>query len=217
MGAETSKEKFLRLYPGGFSDPKYLRCERNYKLEAHDNWDELLNKEEFDGLLEERQYVEICRRVVQIEAKTKILLSPYEKAALHDGVRAEKAAELVACGLFDLVYGDDDFQLRFEEFSRDLYSWPRGQTSPAKWTIATLFPFIALPKQHIFLKPEVTKACAKRRRFSLNYKTEPNWLTYTCFLRLAAVIAEEVADLTPRDMIDIQSYIWVTEFQGNAP
>jgi hypothetical protein len=216
MAGETAKDKFLRFYPKGFNDPEYLRCERDYKVEAHAKWCELLNQEEFDRLLEEKQFLEICRRAVQIEAKTN-LLARFEKSALHDAVKVERAAELAAVGLFDLVYGDDDFQVRFEEFATDLRSWPTRQTSPFKWTIATIFPFLALPKQHIFLKPEVTNAAAKRRHFSLNYKPEVNWLTYSCLLRLAAVLAEEVADLYPRDIIDIQSYLWVTEFSGHAP
>jgi O-acetyl-ADP-ribose deacetylase (regulator of RNase III) len=51
-----------------------------------------------------------------------------------------------------------------------------------KWTIATVFPFLAHSQTHIFLKPEVTQAAAKRRGFSLNYKPELNWLTYSCLL-----------------------------------
>lgn len=213
MAGETPKEKFRRFYPGGFSDPKYLRQERDYKFEAHEKWRELLSREEFERLLDEQQYPEICRRAVHVEGKTKAMLSRYEKAALHDGFRGELAAK----GLFDLVYGDDGFQKRFEEFAKDLDSLPRKATSPAKWTIATLFPFVAHPGQHIFLKPEVTQAAARRRRFSLNYRSEPNWLTYSCLLRFAEDLAAEVADLKPRDMIDIQSYIWVTEYGGHAP
>lgn len=212
MAAETPKDKFLRLCPGGFSDPKFLKDERSYKLDAHEKWNELLNREEFNRLLEKEQYQEICRRAVQIEGKTRLMLSRFEKSALHDALREENAATMIAWGLFDLVYGEDNFQKRFEEFSTDLGSLRIKQTSPVTWTIATVFPFLALPEQHIFLKPKVTQAAAKRRRFSLNYKPELNWLTYSCLLRFAEVLAEEVADLNPRDMIDIQSYIWVTEF-----
>ena len=74
-----------------------------------------------------------------------------------------------------------------------------------------------MPELYIFLKPNVTQAAAKRSAFTLNYKSEPNWLTYSSLLRLAEVLAEEVADLGPRDMIDIQSYTWVTEFRDHAP
>ena len=154
---------------------------------------------------------------MRVESKTKFMLSRYEKAALHDAVQGEKPAKLFAYGLYDLVYGEDDFATRFVEFAEDLAKLPENQTSPLKWPIATIFPFLADPTANIFLKPRVTQAAAKRRRFSLNYKSVLNWTTYSCMLRFAEVLKEEVADLNLSDMIDIQSYIWVTEFWKKKP
>ncbi len=214
---ETPRDKFLRLCPGGFSDPLYLRYERDYKWAAHEAWHELLNEPEFDRLLTEEKYGEVCRRAVRIEGKTRFMLTRYEKAALHDGVKEAKPAKLFANGLYDLVYGEDDFETRFQEFAKDLEHLPERQTSPVKWTVLTMFPFLAHPTEHIFLKPQVTKSAAKRRHFWLNYRPELNWTTYSCLLRFAEVLRKEVADLEPRDMIDIQSYIWVTEFWKKTP
>ena len=210
MAVETPKERFLRFCPGGFSDHLFLN--QDYKVAAHEMWCDLLNETEFNRLLELEQDEEICRRALCVEAKVGLLLSQYENAALHDAVQGAASAQLFANGLFDLIYGKDDFQNRFEEFGKDLASLPQKKTSPVKWTIATIFPFLAQPKTHIFLKPKVTQEAARRRGFSLNYRAELNWLTYSCLLRFADVRAEEVADLNPRDMIDIQSYIWVTEY-----
>lgn len=212
MTVESPKEKFLRLCPGGFNDPRYLKDERNCKWVAHEMWCELLNQEEFARLLAEDHYHEICRRVLKVEAKTKFMLSQFEKSALHHAIKGDLFAGLMAESLFDLVYGDDDFEKRLVEFATDLSLLPKKQTHPAKWTIATIFPFLAHPQTHIFLKPEVTQAAAKRRGFTLNYTPELNWLTYSSLLDFSEVLAKEVADLHPRDMIDIQSYIWVTEF-----
>ena len=213
---ETPKEKFLRFCPGGFSDPVYLKHERNYNWAAHEAWNELLNQDEFDRLLSNEEYDEIARRAMRVEATTRMLLSRFEKSALHDAVKG-KAAKLFSHGLFDLIYGSNDFNERFEEFVLDLGSLPDKQTSPLKWPIATIFPFIALPQDHIFLKPNVSKDAASRRKVSLNYKSHPNWMTYSSLLELTKVIRSEVADLNPRDMIDIQSYIWVTESWKRNP
>ena len=217
MSVETPRDRFLRFCPGGFTDPSFLRLERDYKWAAHETWCELLNEPEFDRLLTEENYEEICRRAVKIEGKTKFMLTRYEKAALHDGVKGEKPAKLFANGLYDLVYGKDDFETRFQEFAKDLEHLPERQTSPVKWTIITMFPFLADPAKHMFLKPQVTKLAAKRRHFSLNYRPELSWLTYSCLLRFADVLWQEVADLKPRDMLDIQSYIWVTESWKRTP
>ncbi len=145
MIGEPPKEKFLRLYPGGFSDPTYLRQERNYKLNAHEKWLELLNREEFDRLLDEEQYDEICRRALQVEAQTKFMLAAFEKVALRDAVKGVRAATLASAGLFELVYGEGDFQTRFEEFVLDLGSlpgnkrlWSNGRSQPS-------FPMLQCP------------------------------------------------------------------------
>ena len=58
MATETPKDRFLHLYHRGFSDPLYLKQERNYKMDAHKLWTKLLNAEVFDGLLEAEQYRE---------------------------------------------------------------------------------------------------------------------------------------------------------------
>jgi hypothetical protein len=114
---ETPMQRFLRFCPGGFSDPVYLKYERNYKWAAHEAWEELLNEDEFDRLLSEEDYTEIARRAMRIESKTRTLLSRFEKSALHDAVKGDKAARLFSHGLFDLVYGSSEFKERFEEFA----------------------------------------------------------------------------------------------------
>ncbi|HMF55805.1 MAG TPA: hypothetical protein VK619_05565 [Pyrinomonadaceae bacterium] len=37
----------------------------------------------------------------------------------------------------------------------------------------------------------------------------PNWETYANFLEFAEAVRRDLRDLRPRDMIDIQSFMWV--------
>jgi hypothetical protein len=60
------------------------------------------------------------------------------------------------------------------------------------------------------MKPRVTRAIAELCDFELNYKPEPNWLTYKSLLEFAAMLKELLKDLEPRDYIDVQSFIWST-------
>jgi hypothetical protein len=41
------------------------------------------------------------------------------------------------------------------------------------------------------------------------YRPRPAWETYASRLAFAARIRRDLRDLRPRDMIDIQSFIWV--------
>ncbi len=108
------------------------------------------------------------------------------------------------------LYGDQPLQVRFEQFASMLY-----KISAAKWPIATYFLFLSDPGAQVFVKPEVTKSAAEVLGIDINYKPELNWLTYSQVLRLAEairlkLIKEGQADLIPRDMVDVQSFIWVT-------
>jgi ABC-type polysaccharide/polyol phosphate transport system ATPase subunit len=60
----------------------------------------------------------------------------------------------------------------------------------------------------MFLKPGVTLEAAKRLAFQINYRSEPNWLTYRKLLMLADILFEKLAKYKPQDFIDIQSFIW---------
>jgi len=197
------KAAFLRLYPKGFSDPKYLYEERDYKVDASRHLQTLLNRSIASGLIEDGKYDEFCKIASSIVNETNLIF-PNEKMDLRDGLKEEGANRKFAVSLFDLLYGDDSFESRFEAFSQTLF-----EMNAPKWTTATYFPFLAFPEEHMFLKPVVTQKAAEACDFELNYRSELNWLTYSSLLRFASCIREVVADLNPRDMIDLQSFIWV--------
>jgi hypothetical protein len=202
------RKKFLRYFPGGFRDEKYLNWERNYKWEAHEAWENVLNKYAFLELIEGERYNEIAKLAVNIETKTNLLFS-FEKMALRDAVKLERGAKLFALGLYQYVYGAGDFQDRFENFAETLERLPRKQTRVRTWPLQTVFGFIADPKKHIFLKPRVTQIAAEKYGFDFHYSSKPNWETYQSLLNFAKQVKKDNADLKPKDMIDLQSFIWV--------
>jgi hypothetical protein len=61
----------------------------------------------------------------------------------------------------------------------------------------------------MYLKPTVTKVAAEAYGFDFHYSSRPSWETYGSLLDFAKTVRKDVADLKPRDMIDIQSFIWV--------
>ncbi|OGH56976.1 MAG: hypothetical protein A3G34_07130 [Candidatus Lindowbacteria bacterium RIFCSPLOWO2_12_FULL_62_27] len=211
LTAPAAMQKFRNIFKDGFDAPSYTSKERDYKWTAHCLWNDSLNREEYTRLLSNEEWEEIVVRALAVEAKTN-LLSPYEKMPLRDALKTSAAAKTFCRGLYDLIYGDDGFENRFDRFTGTLEALPQPKSSTVKWPIQTFFPFIAMPGNHLFLKPEVTNQAAERRGYQLNYKSEPNWLTYSCLLKFARIVKDELvsAGLNPRDMIDIQSYIWVT-------
>ena len=86
---------------------------------------------------------------------------------------------------------------------------PRRQTRVLTWPVLTVFPFIAQPSLHMYLKPIVTRVAADAYDFPFEYAPRPTWHTYARLLEFAARVRRDVRDLRPRDLIDIQSFIWV--------
>src|SRR5689334_14360296 len=92
-GPEGSRRKFLKFFPGGFRDGKYVAWEREYKWNAHLRWEDELNQSAMRALIASRGYQEVARRAVTIESRTNLLFS-FEKMALRDAVKPAAGAKL---------------------------------------------------------------------------------------------------------------------------
>jgi hypothetical protein len=207
-GAQKCRRKFLRFFPKGFHDATYIDWERDYKWQAHERWESTLSRDQFNHLLRSRQYTEASRRAIALESRTNLLFS-FEKMALRDAVRSPAGAQAFATGLFEWIYSDGNDRAKFERWVETVESLPRKQTRVLTWPLVTVFGFIALPAEHFFLKPMVTRLAARRYGYEFRYQSRPNWDTYSDLLTFADVVRSDLQDLRPRDMIDIQSFLWV--------
>ena len=209
-GAKRCRRKFLEYFPDGFHDADYLEFERDYKVETHRRWEEALNAREFRSLLAAGAHAEIAARAVRVEQRSRhSMIFSFEKMALRDAVRTPAGARAFATGLFDLLHGRGSLQRRFERWIAVVAGLPRRQTRVLTWPLVTVFGFIARPDAHIFLKPNVTRVAAKAYGFDFEYKSKPNWATYQSLLDFASTVRRDTTDLRPKDMIDLQGFIWV--------
>ena len=207
-GAARARRKFLTYFPGGFADETYIDWERDYKWAAHERWQESLEQAAHRRLLADGAYEEIAGIAVRIESRTNLLFS-FEKMALRDAIRTKAGARIFAEGLYDYLWGRGSDETRFERWCDAVASLPRRQTRVLTWPLVTVFGFIARPDTHIFLKPNVTRFAAEAYGFDFRYGSKPNWDTYQSLLDFANTIRRDTSDLRPRDMIDLQGFIWV--------
>lgn len=196
FGYEGARLRFLHWFAGGFRSPAYLRDERDYKLAAK-------------AKLEKTAPVEVAAtgtghgEAVLAAYRATSLLYPVEKTRLQGLLRGSDADAFVrAAARFALGEGKSALKA-MEKLLR-----PHDD---AKWTVVTYLPFLWRPEEHIFLKPEVTKDFASRVQHQLehSYSAELDYDVYEDLLDLAASIRASMSDLEPRDMIDIQSVIWI--------
>ena len=206
-------EKFCKIFPAGFNDKLYMIDkevgERQYKWEAHLRYDELLGKNQFKKLLSSGDIDECTRRILSVESKTN-LLSIFEKAAFRDAMKVKNSALKYLSSLFELLNKgpqEDACNTYFKTIT-DLPA-EVGKSRVSTWPVATVIPYLAKPDTFMFLKPDVTKECANRLNFNLCYNATPNWLTYHKLLLMCDTLMNQLRALGAKDMIDLQSFIWV--------
>jgi len=202
------REKFLKKFPEGFNDPQYLEQVREKKWKAHEMFQLLLNRKEFERLLVEEDYQSIAKNAIIVEADARLLL-PSEKTALKDLSKSVATAKTFATGLFNSLYSNLNVKERFEKFRETLSSFPKKQKQLVTWPMQTAFTFLGNPEHHIFLKPAVTRAAAKSYGFDFFFEPRPNWNTYQSVFSFANQVKEDISDLNPKDFIDLQYFMQV--------
>jgi hypothetical protein len=207
-GAARCRRKFLRIFPGGYRDATYVDWERDYKWQAHLRWEAALAEPLFRRAIQRGAFDDIARTATSIESRTNLLFS-FEKMALRDALRPPAGARAFAEGLYALLHGDGPLDVRFEAWRDVVAALPRRQTRVLTWPVLTIFPFIAQPKIHLYLKPTVTRVAAEAYGFDFRYRSQPGFETYRSLLDFGRRVRADTRDLKPRDQIDIQSFIWV--------
>jgi hypothetical protein len=207
--ARQCRTKFLEYFPDGFRDETYVDTERDYKWQAHRRWQaEIAPALQSRRPLSRASCVELARQIVRVEARTNLLFS-FEKMALRDALADPVGATVFVTGLRAWLEGTERVDERFASWCDALDSLPRRQTRVATWPVATVFGFLAKPRTHMFLKPNVIRRAAQAYGYPFEYASRPDPKTYGALLDFAKVVRRDLSAWRPRDMIDIQSFLWV--------
>jgi hypothetical protein len=195
FGFKGAKARFLHFFPNGFGSSGYAGEERDYKLAAKARLDAIA------PLAEAVQAAGFGDAVLAVFQATN-LVSPFEKMRVKDALRGPHADTFVRAAA-RFAAGEITALADMERALRP--------SDSAKWTVATYLPFLWRPEAHMFLKPEVTKDFAERvgHGFATAYQARLDPAVYRSLLDLVAHTEAEIADLAPRDRIDVQSFIWV--------
>ena len=89
----------------------------------------------------------------------------------------------------------------------------------ATWPVLTYLPFLWRPEAHLFLKPTAMRDFARcvGHPFQHDYDPTPGIAAYASLLDLARRTEAELADLRPRDRLDVQGFVWVVGTYGPVP
>lgn len=194
-GFGGARNRFRRFFPNGFQCEDFCSGERDYKVAAKSKLDQTV------PLADATSGSGFGERVLSVFQATN-LLSPFEKAHLQDVLRGPSSDAFIRAAA-RFATGDKSALIEMEHALKPYDS--------AKWTAVTYLPFLWRPETHMFLKPEVTVDFAVRvgHRFASDYEPRLGINVYDSLLDLAAKTVNELAELEPRDRIDVQSFIWV--------
>ena len=174
------RRKFLYYFKKGFKDQKYIDWERKYKLDAHFLFQEELSKEDYQALLNAKKYEDIAAKAVRIESRTNLLFS-FEKMALRDAIKISPGAKDFATGLFDYVYGKENLQQRFEQFSALIRTLPRKQQGYTHGLFKLFLDLSPIPRNTSSLNPGSRRWPQKNMVFLLSISPAPTGIPTRVF------------------------------------
>jgi hypothetical protein len=204
VGFDGAIQRYLHFYPSGLVGAANASSEREYKEIAAARLRAALPLEQ----AREAQNSD-AESVAKAEIQTN-MLSPFEAARLRDTLLGETGGQFLRGAA---AFASGEYASGSAAMAAAVQ--PHGRVS---WPILTYLPFLWDYEQHMFLKPTVTADFADRvgHDFNSRYSPEPNADTYFGLLDLVATTRTAIAELKPRDNIDIQSFIWVVGEYGDG-
>jgi hypothetical protein len=181
-----------------FQDETYLAWERDYKWATHKRWVAALRASEFGALLRAGEYREIAARAVRVEQQSRHSMI-FSSRRWHCAMRC------------DLPMGrlQEDVRARLCDESEHGNKWPGQDSRLLARQRGDRFDPCTQPVLRTAGTVTITRVAAEAYGFDFTYASRPNWGTYRSLLGFARQIRSDIQDLGPRDMIDIQSFMWV--------
>ncbi len=111
-----------------------------------------------------------------------------------------------ATALRELLWGDGNYDLRFERFVATLALTAKRGPS---WQLATALPALVHPDQHVCVRPSTFKKQALYMAPRLTYAATPNAPLYARYADMARGVSERLTDagLEPTDLWDIYDFM----------
>jgi hypothetical protein len=205
---------FMKLFPVGFEDEAYIKAERGepgtktfekLKEAALERAEELLSQKNLQELLDAGNYEDFHQMIYELLTSTKSTTQKAEATRFKN--MAEGARETFAQSLYELLYGERTYPIRFDSLVAAL-----DIEGGATWPLATLLPALVYPMDHVFVKPTFFKKQALILDIDPKYDTTPNATTYEQFNEAAkktmALLQE--AGQRPRDLWDVHVFVCKT-------
>lgn len=177
-----------------------------YKRKAAELASKLLNETDLRKLITDGSYDEVISRLRKVAQATNFLHLSTPATGDLSILHTESLDKPSFCAaVLDLLYGEGPAHVRLDRFSD--YCKERGL--PNKWTFPTYYLFLLFPEKEIFVKPSVAKWFMNFVGADKEYAAQPASPYYLWLKQVAKQLLMLLQPFGAKDMIDIQSFIWV--------
>lgn len=204
---------FLEQFPEGFAGEDWRTGQRgegvSRRLKRHRDAAaaaaaEQLSKEALDELIASGDDAEVVRRLTELVHSTDLVT----RAQAEPVARAKPSPQL-SRGLRDVLYGEGDYEPRFDEYCRLMLEAGRKQLS---WPLVSTIPALVHPHAHVAVRPTVLSKQAQWAAPRLRYSTKPDGKAYSRILAMARTVRDTLTngDHPPKDFLDVYDFMLCT-------
>jgi len=202
------------FYPGwqSFDDPRFIADEIDYKKRMIAKANDQLSATELRQLRAGGHFDEILKRIESI-GRTNLLHQAVPRAGDLGILYQPNLDKPAFCAaLVELLHGEGETADRLENY----LAWVEASGLPNRWTFPTYFLFMCHPDREIFVKPGVTAGFLDLLGFDEELRGGPSSAWYKTIRSLAHQLRDAFAARGARDMVDIQSAIFVAGRKGGT-
>ena len=196
-----------------FRSERYLEWERQYKTDLSTEWQATVTEDRLNAAIEGDNPSPYAKEIGELFKKTNLLPWRY-RGCINDFKTPEKAHAFLEA-LRILLFDREDSTAPIDAFTdrmRPLYDADLREEAvkPASRSIPSLALWLSDPQHHFFIRSDVVNRVT--RILTGGVLEGQNQIMTSVFYRrvldLAQTVRSEIADLRPRDMIDVQGFLW---------
>ena len=195
-----------------FQSERYLEEERKYKLELKTEWQDTVTEDLLNTAIEGGNPLPYAAKVSKLLTKTNLL--PWRYGVCIKGFKTTEKARMFLEALRMLLFDREGSTAPLDAFTnrmQPLYDATlKGGIKPASRSIPSLALWLSDPQHHFFIRSDVVKRAAHILTGG-RLEGQDQIMTsayYRRVLDFTQTLRSGIAELRPRDMIDVQGFLW---------
>ena len=197
-----------------FQSERYCEWERQYKTDLAADWLTTVTEDRLNAAIEGDDPLPYANEVSTLFTKTNLL--PWHYGVCIKGFKVPERARTFLNALRVLLFNREGTAAPIDAFTnlmQPLYDAAlKGGIKPASRSIPSLALWLSDPQHHFFIRSEVVKRAAYilTGRVLEGQRQIMTSAYYGHVLEFTQTLRSDIAELGPRDMIDVQGFLWGT-------